>query len=595
MPARSFRVKLLTAMMLVVVGITGTTLFLGEGRFQENFRRLFEEQLEAQARFFSAIQESRLAFVKERCRELVRSVRIRESLRTAIEEGDLNLPYQNAPDELRSLAEGTTTRGSVTFFRFFDAQGRVLLPSSLASGGERGREPDRGLSLSPKVFASAELQYVGFVPWETPRGPELQEVIVTKVIDEITGQILGAVMLAFPVPELLEAAPAAAKGTSREHMTLLGLFLDGRLFPRPGVVPEAALPSLARDVKDQIDRSPEPRDDFVVNIADEPYRVLYRAPNANSPLPMAYQVYLFSLADAVRDQRTRRLQMLGFAAIALAGALGLSLMLSNSLAVPIRELVAGTHEIQRGNFDVRVAVRSRDEIGQLTASFNEMAGELALKERYRHVLNMVSDEKIATELVRGNLVLGGERREISVLFCDIRGFTALTERMAPEEVIEVLNDHMTALTRVVKEHEGVVDKFVGDLIMALFGAPVRHGDDAVAAARCAVRMIEERETLNRTSRHKIQVGIGVATGEAVAGCMGSADRLNYTVLGERVNLASRLCAKAGPMQVIIDQTTYERLGHAAHVDALQPLALKGFSDPVPAYRLISVGVASGTA
>ena len=595
MPARSFRGKLLMAMMLVVVSITGTTVFLAERRFQESYRALFEEQFDAQARFFSTLQESRLAYVKQRCRELVRSVRIREALRTAIDEGDLNLPYQNAPDELRSLGDGTA-QASVTFFRFFDAQGRVLLPSSLASGVGSRPERDRGLSLSAEALADAELQYVGFVPWETQPGrAELQEVIVTKVIDEITGQTLGAVMLAFPVPELLEASPAVAAGASREHMALLGLFLDGRLFARPGVVAEAALPSLARDVKEQIARSREPRDGFVVSVADEPYRVFYRAPTANSPLPTAYQVYLFSLGDALRDQRALRLQILAFGVLALAGALGVSLLLSNSLAVPLRELVAGTHEIQRGNFDVRVAIRSRDEIGQLTASFNDMAGGLALKERYRHVLNMVADEQIAAELLGGNVVLGGERREISVLFCDIRGFSALTEHMSPEEVIEVLNEHMTALTRVVKAHDGVVDKFVGDLIMALFGAPVRHGDHAVAAARCAVRMIEERETLNRTSRHQIQVGIGLATGEAVAGCMGSADRLNYTVLGERVNLASRLCDSAGPMQVIIDQTTCERLGPAADVQALRPLALKGFSEPVSAYRLLAVGVASGTA
>jgi class 3 adenylate cyclase len=593
MPTLSFRVKLLLAMMLVVVGITGTTLFLGERRFQVGYRALFEEQFDAQVRFFSAVQESRLAFVKQQCRELVRSVRIREALRTAITEGDLNLLYQNAPDELRSMEEGTGTRGGLTFFRFFDARGRVLLPGAPASGGEGALE--RELSLPPKLFTDPELQFVGFAAWTQAGRPELQEVIVTKVIDDITGDILGAVMLAFPVPELREPqAPSATPGRTREHLALLGLFFDGRLYARPGVVPQGALPSLSEKVKEQIARSPEPPPDFVIDAGGEPYRVFYRAPNAKSPLPTAYPVFLFSLGDAQRDQRALGLQILGFGALALAGALGLSLLLSNSLAVPIRELVGGTQEIQRGDFDVRVPIRSRDEIGQLAASFNEMAGGLALKERYRHVLNMVSDEKIAAELMGGSLVLGGERRELSVLFCDIRGFTALTERMAPEEVIEVLNDHMTALTRVVKQHDGVVDKFVGDLIMALFGAPVRRGDHAVAAARCAVRMVEERELLNQTSRHKIRMGIGVATGEAVAGLMGSADRLNYTVLGERVNLASRLCGSAGPMQVVIDHATYEHLGKAATVVALEPLALKGFSEPVPAYRLIAVDAVDGS-
>jgi class 3 adenylate cyclase len=349
---------------------------------------------------------------------------------------------------------------------------------------------------------------------------------------------------------------------------------------------------LSSAIREERLKSPTPRADFVAELGGVPYRVFYRAPEAGSPLAMAYQVCLYSLADAYRDRRDLRLGIAAFAVLGLLGALGLSLILSHGLSVPIREVVAGTREIRRGNFDVAVPVRSGDEIGQLAESFNEMAVGLALKEKYRNVLNVVSDESIAERLLGGKLVLGGELREVSVLFCDIRGFTALTMNMPPEEVIELLNEHMTALTRVVKAHGGVVDKFVGDLIMAVFGAPVRHADDALAAARCALRMVEERATLNRTSRHAIRMGIGIATGEAVAGCMGSIDRLNYTVLGERVNLASRLCGKAGPMQVVIDRTTRDRIAGQSEVAELAPLELKGFEGPVPAYQLISVGAVS---
>ena len=177
-------------------------------------------------------------------------------------------------------------------------------------------------------------------------------------------------------------------------------------------------------------------------------------------------------------------------------------------------------------------------------------------------------------------------REISVLFCDIRGFTALTQNMDPAEVIRMLNEHFTPLTRVVYEHNGVVDKFVGDLIMAVFGAPKSYGNDALNAACCALEMIRERQELNGTSLYKIEMGIGVATGSAVAGCMGSQDRLNYTVLGKHVNLASRLCSKAGRMEVVIDKTTLHRLGESQRVEPLAELELKGFSERVPAYKLL---------
>ncbi|HEU0039186.1 MAG TPA: adenylate/guanylate cyclase domain-containing protein, partial [Verrucomicrobiae bacterium] len=258
------------------------------------------------------------------------------------------------------------------------------------------------------------------------------------------------------------------------------------------------------------------------------------------------------------------------------------------LSAPIRQLVAGTREVQRGNFAVRVPVRSGDEVGQLASSFNEMAEGLAQKERYRTVLNMFADEKVAQRMIAGQLTLGGELREISVVFCDIRGFTALTQNMPPAEVIEMLNEHMTALMRVVKEHHGLLDKFVGDLLMVIFGAPVSQGDDALNAARCALRLVTVRQELNQTSQHKIQIGIGVATGTVVAGCMGSADRLNYTVLGDRVNLGSRLCDKARAGEVLIDENTRQKLGGNIIVEATGDIQLKGFSAPVQAFRLRAV-------
>jgi class 3 adenylate cyclase len=145
------------------------------------------------------------------------------------------------------------------------------------------------------------------------------------------------------------------------------------------------------------------------------------------------------------------------------------------------------------------------------------------------------------------------------------------------------------LARVVKQNNGVVDKFVGDALMAIFGAPISHGNDALDAAKCALSLVIEREKLNQTSRHKLRIGVGLATGKMVAGCMGSTDRLNYTVLGERVNLAARLCSQAKAGQVIIDQTTRERLGETISSAPLPELHLKGFLENIVAYELRGAG------
>jgi class 3 adenylate cyclase len=592
----SFRLKLLLAMMFVVAGVTGATLFVTERRVQASYARLSGEQFVAEVQFFTRMQESRLGFVKDRCREIVQSVRLREALRVAVIEGEVGLLYQTADDELRELEQDSPARRGLTFFRFFDSHGGVLTPVTGAAGGAAANPV---APLTETVVAGPD-QSLGFLSWQPQTGPAvLQEIIVTPVVDPSTGETLGALMLAFPVPELLEHPGTAGSGRSRQGqarrageatdpMAMVGLWFDDRLYVRAGIVKEADAASLTARLRDEMTRSPTPRDNFVVAFDGVPHRVFYRAPDAGSRLPMAYQICRYSLADAERDRRDLRARILGFAGLGLGVALVLSLVLSHGLSVPIRELVAGTVEIQRGNLGVRVPVRSHDEIGQLAASFNEMAVGLALKEKYRSVLNVVADEPIAEALLAGDLALGGELRDVSVLFCDIRGFTALTETMPPGEVIGLLNEHMTALTRVVKAHQGVVDKFVGDLIMAIFGAPVRGNDDALAASRCAMGMIGERDRLNRTSRYDIRIGIGIATGQAVAGCMGSVDRLNYTVLGERVNLASRLCSAASPMQVVIDQTTRERLAGLADATPLAPLELKGLGGLVQAYQLISV-------
>jgi class 3 adenylate cyclase len=600
MSAPSFRLKLLLAMMLVVVGVTGSTLFVTERKVQAGYARLSGEQFASQVRYFTAMQESRLGYVKDRCRELVQSVRLREALRVAELEGEVGLLYQTAEDELRELKRDAGPRRRLTFVRFFDSHGKVLSPPSGANDSSSDRVAvERVPSLEESTLGSAE-QAFGFLSWGSREGrDDLLEIIVTPVVDQPTGQALGALMLAFPIPELLERDPApgqergshvaAAGGAAPDSMIMLGLWFGDRLYARPGVLEASDEAALGDRLRSEMGRGTAPIHDFGVALdGGRPFRVFYRAPNPGSRLPMAYQVCLYSLEDAYRDRRELRVGILGFAGLGVAGALGLSFVLSHGLSIPIRDLVSGTREIHRGNLAVRVPVRSRDEIGQLAESFNEMAGGLLLKEKYRTVLNVVADEKIAESLLDGKLELGGELRDVSVLFCDIRGFTALTQNMPPGEVIELLNEHMTALTRVVKTHRGVVDKFVGDLIMAIFGAPVRSDDNARSAADCALRMIESREQLNLTTRRAIRVGIGIATGEAVAGCMGSADRLNYTVLGERVNLASRLCSKAGPMQVVIDETTQARVADRAVTTALEPLELKGIDGPVRAYQLISI-------
>jgi class 3 adenylate cyclase len=235
----------------------------------------------------------------------------------------------------------------------------------------------------------------------------------------------------------------------------------------------------------------------------------------------------------------------------------------------------------------------QDEIEDLYHCFGEMVDGLKEKEKVKGILNKVVSPQIAAKILEGSVALGGEEKVVTVLFADIRHFTQLTEKMRPAELIQVLNSFMTKLSEVVDKHNGVIDKYVGDEIMALFGAPIASSESALNAVQCAAEMISEVKEWNkqRINLHlfPIQIGIGVHTGNVVAGNVGAANRLNYTVLGANVNLASRLCDHAQEAQILISKETLESLKVKESIEykALDPVVMKGFSEPIPIYQVLS--------
>ncbi len=410
----------------------------------------------------------------------------------------------------------------------------------------------------------------------------LLEVIVVPVKNK-AGDYAGALFLGQPYrniqsPEKRSGGPPKLNLFNPDMLSAVyaegGIFGDGDVIERNRYALQEMLANPAET-------------DRLIRDGQNPYRVYAEELNPDSALPHSLQVVLYPMAPLYRELADLRMKGSGIGLVALLLGWIFAWWIARSFAKPIRELSAATREIRDGNFKTRVAVQSNDELGELSASFNDMAGELALKERLRETLGKVSDETVAQALIAGSLELGGENREVSILFCDVRGFTGITETMEPQELIAFINEHMTAMTRLVHEHKGVVDKFVGDEIMAVFGAPKSYGADATNAARCAVAMIAERERLNKTAEVPCDIGIGIATGEVVVGCMGSIDRLNYTVLGERVNRGARLCSLAKAGQVVVDETTCEQVGPEFHCNPLNDVMPKGYSEPMRAFEVIS--------
>lgn len=591
----SFRIKLLLVMMLLVVGVTGATLYVTQQKLEAAYLKLFQNQFETEVNYFSQQQDARLGVLKGPCEALAKSAALQE----ALAKGDNAQIYQVANEELQNVSllraggRGPNARPKApgteeaslragTFVRVLNARGQILRASDVRLGpGQQlmRKKLEQQLAEVQKAIGKLGSQQIGFISREFDKGTNLWEMVATRIVDTNTSETLGALVVGLVY---FDAGENTMSQMSQKTIQS-GILLEDKIYSR--TIPDDVREELLKSVTEEMKTTGKPKETFTVTLEGVPRRVFVRQLNPNSPFPPTYQVSVYSLASAMRTQAELRWQIIGFSMIALLVALILSLVISHGLSVPLRQLAAATGAVRGGHLEVRVPVRSRDDLGQLAESFNEMAEGLGQRERYRTILNMVADEKVAKALVEGELALGGELREISVLFCDIRGFTPYTENMPPKDVIDMLNEHMTALTRVVKEHNGVLDKFVGDLLMAIFGAPVSHENDTLNAAECALALMRERETLNATSRHRLKIGIGIATGRAVAGCMGSSDRLNYTVLGERVNLASRLCSQAAPGQIVIDETTRQKLGGQIVATPLPALNLKGFSENVVAFEL----------
>ena len=202
----------------------------------------------------------------------------------------------------------------------------------------------------------------------------------------------------------------------------------------------------------------------------------------------------------------------------------------------------------------------------------------------RYVSHQLVDEILSNP---EEIKLGGERRKISVLFADIRGFTSMSEKMKPEEVVDLLNTYLSSLTKVVFKYEGTLDKYIGDCVMAVFGAPFSHHNDTERAVFTAVEMQSYIDDINLKREgeglERVEIGIGINTGYVISGNMGSVDRMDYTVIGDVVNTASRLEAYSGKGQILVTKEVYDEVKYLVEAKFLTALTVKGREQKVDVY------------
>ena len=298
---------------------------------------------------------------------------------------------------------------------------------------------------------------------------------------------------------------------------------------------------------------------------------------------------------AVINKTTYRIIL--FSLAVLFAAIVIIRIFSNNITNPIEDLVDASAKIERGDFALDIEPRSQDEIGLLTSSFIHMSKGLAEREKLMVSFSKFTNKTIAKKAASGELALGGENRNATIFFSDIRSFTAMSETMQPKEVVEFLNAYMTRMVNCVNETHGVVDKYIGDAIMAVWGAPDSAGSpaaDALNAVTAALMMRVSLFRFNKSRKEKglppVKIGCGINSGPVVAGQIGSDERMEYTVIGDAVNLASRTEALNKPFatDILITENTYNLIKDKVIVEEMPGVHVKGKTDAIKMFAVINL-------
>ena len=315
---------------------------------------------------------------------------------------------------------------------------------------------------------------------------------------------------------------------------------------------------------------------LLVNLSWQRAQLLLTAPNP---------------ATVLDNLRLLQTFILGFNLIA---SIGLAILITRSITNPLNTLRQAMGRVKGNDLNTHVSVTTNDELGYLSENFNQMIAGLRQGEMLRNILNIYVSPEVAHEALEHGTKLGGELIECTVLFSDIRGFTSISEILPPDELMSLLNRYMSMMVDVIVEKGGMVNKFGGDSLLAVFGTPLNpieaHAEKAVESAEAMFRVLAEfnrgQESQQASSIH---IGIGIATGAVIVGNIGGRERIEYTVIGDTVNLASRLEEKTKEVEsnLLISETTYLQASQSLDLKAecLTGVSVKGKRESIIVYAI----------
>ena len=310
---------------------------------------------------------------------------------------------------------------------------------------------------------------------------------------------------------------------------------------------------------------------------------------------------LLQAGAAMTAHKQRQAILIAAVLTALAALLGivLAILVSGGITRPVRRLLEGTRAVEAGNLDEALPVTSQDEIGHLTQAFNRMIEQLRFKERIRETFGKYVDPRVVEGLLdKPVLAVDGQHRIMTVMFCDIKGFTGASKEVTPQGLVKVMNRYFSVMSAPIRDHGGIIDKYIGDAIMAYWGPPFAdNADQARLASLAALEMLERVDPLRlefpgllgvRSLPISFDIRIGIATGEALVGSIGSELMMSYTVMGDTVNLASRLegANKEYSTHILISAATVEGAADAIEAREIDRAVLLGETQPQAVFEIM---------
>jgi adenylate cyclase len=484
-------------------------------------------------------------------------------------------PSTYEPETLASAAQSWQERIGVDLFWITDELGTVLVASS-----EKDRAGEEIEELSPLREAIESEEPAAGV---SEVDGKLFQLVAVPVF---APDVIGFLLLGEAVDDRFAGRLKGSTGTDVSFLTAERVFASswpndrrGRVIPSPQA--RGALLGTRTRTKSPF------------TAEDERFQSLIVPVQSQLPQPL-FALMQRSYDEALAPLRALRQRIIIIGTIGLLGALLIGVGLAGGIIAPLQGLVAGMREVLRGNLQYRSRIERHDELGFIAKSFNEMVDGLEERELIRDTFGRFVSHEVAEAVLTGRVPLQGERRDVSILFQDIRGFTTLSEQLDPAVLLRLLNQLFTEVVAAVEAEGGVVKQFLGDGVMALFGAPQPYPDHPERAVRAALAIVERLKGLNDSLAEQgirpLEIGVGIHSGAVVAGLIGPDNRVEYGVVGDAVNLAARVEALTREMQatILVSRDISAQLGPAFVLGRTATMLVKGKSQPVEVFEVLSL-------